>query len=163
MKKKLLLLGLLIGPYFSFCQIQDAWVYLTDKENVQSSIDNPTTILTQKAIDRKSAHGVVVDERDVPVNEGYISQLKTQTGITVMAKSKWFNAVHIRGSEVDINSLSSLGFVASIDFADKSLNTGRTAQPKSKFSVEESQYDFVYGSTQPQVEMIDADDLHLQD
>ncbi|HEX9826884.1 MAG TPA: S8 family serine peptidase [Flavobacteriaceae bacterium] len=163
MKKKLLLLGLLMCHYFSFCQIQDAWVYLTDKENVQASIDNPITILTQKAIDRKSAHGVVVDERDVPVNENYISQLKMQTGITVMAKSKWFNAVHVRGSEVDINALSSLGFVASIDFADKSLNTARTAQPKNKFSVEESQYDFVYGSTQPQVEMIDADDLHLQD
>jgi hypothetical protein len=163
MKKKLLLLGLLICHFFSFSQIQDAWIYLTDKQNVQSSIDNPITILTQKAIDRKNAHGVTIDARDVPVDESYISQLKMQTGITVMAKSKWFNAVHVRGSEIDINSLSGLSFVANIDFADKSLNTSRTQQPKDKFEIDDSQITFVYGSTQNQVEMINADELHLQD
>jgi len=163
MKKKLLLLLLLISQYLVFAQTQEAWVYLADKENVQTSIDNPLTILTQDAIDRKNAHGVVIDERDVPVNESYISQLEMQTGITVKAKSKWFNAVHVQGTEADINTLSNLGFVKSIDFADKSLNTGRTSQSKNKFSVEESQVNFMYGSTQNQVEMINVDALHLQD
>jgi len=163
MKKKLLLFLLLISQYLVFAQTQEAWVYLADKENVQTSIDNPLTILTQDAIDRKNAHGVVIDERDVPVNESYISQLEMQTGITVKAKSKWFNAVHVRGTEADINTLSNLGFVKSIDFADKSLNTGRTSQSKNKFSVEESQVNFMYGSTQNQVEMINVDALHLQD
>lgn len=163
MKKKLLLVTLLIFHYIAFAQIQDAWVYLTDKQNVQASIDNPITILTQRAIDRKNAHGVAIDARDVPVNESYISQLKMQTGITVMAKSKWFNAVHVRGTQADINALSSLGFVANIDFADKSLNTGRTSETKRKFNVEESQVNFVYGSTQNQVEMINVDALHVQD
>jgi len=160
---KLLLLSLFIFPFLSFSQIQEAWIYLTDKENVQSSIDNPISILTQRAIDRKNAHGVMIDARDVPVNESYISQLKLQTGITVMAKSKWFNAVHVMGTETDINALSSLGFVANIDFADKSLNSGRLVQSKNKFEVEESQVNFVYGNTQNQVDMINADALHLQD
>jgi len=163
MKNKLLLLGLVLCQYVAFSQIQDAWVYLTDKADVQASIDNPNTILTQRAIDRKNAHGVAIDERDVPVNESYISQLKMQTGITVMAKSKWFNAVHVRGTETDINALSGLGFVASIDFADKSLNAGRTLKQKAKFNVEDSQVTFVYGSAQNQVEMINADALHFQD
>ena len=163
MKKKLLLLALCIGHFTAFSQIQDAWVYLTDKANVQTSIANPITILTQKAIDRKSAHGVVIDERDVPVNESYISQLKQQTGITVKAKSKWFNAVHVRGTETDINALSSLAFVASIEFADKSLNTGRSAKTKDKFEIENAQVDYVYGTTNNQVVMIHVDDLHLQD
>ncbi len=163
MKQKLLLLILFIYPYFCFSQIQDAWIYLSDKENVQSSIDNPITILTQRAIDRKNAHGVVIDARDVPVNENYILTLKMQAGITVLAKSKWFNAVHVKGTETDINALTGLGFVASIDFADKSLNSGRLAQSKNKFEVEESQVNFVYGNTQNQVDMINADALHLQD
>jgi hypothetical protein len=162
MKKKLLLLGLIICSHYSFSQ-QDAWVYLADKADVQTSLNNPLTILTQRAIDRKNAHGVVIDERDVPVNEYYISVLKSQTGITVEAKSKWFNAVHVRGSEADINALSNLNFVASIDFADKSLNTNRTMQSKNKFEIEESQTNFVYGDTQIQVEMIKANELHLQD
>jgi serine protease AprX len=163
MKKKLLLLGLFIFHFLAFSQIQDAWVYLTDKENVQFSIDNPTTILTLKAIDRKNAHGVVIDERDVPVNESYISQLKQQTGITVLAKSKWFNAVHIRGTESDINALSGLAFVSNIDFADKSLNSNRVIQSKNKFEIENTQVDYVYGKTNNQIVMINVDDLHLQD
>jgi hypothetical protein len=163
MNKKLLLLLFFISTYFAFSQSEDAWVYLTDKADVQNSINNPITILTQRAIDRKSRHGVVIDERDVPVNESYISALKSQSGITVMAKSKWFNAVHVRGAEADINALTSLGFVASIDFADKSLNSARFLDSKNKFEIENTQVDFVYGTTQNQVEMINADALHSLD
>jgi hypothetical protein len=43
------------------------------------------------------------------------------------------------------------------------LNTSRTQQPKDKFEIDDSQITFVYGSTQNQVEMINADELHLQD
>ena len=77
-----------------FSQNEDAWVYLTDKANVANSIANPITILSQKAIDRKNAHNVVIDKRDVPVNEVYIAQLKLQTGIIVMAKSKRLRIRH---------------------------------------------------------------------
>lgn len=163
MNKKLLLLFFVISTYFAFSQSEDAWVYLTDKSDVQNSINNPITILTQRAIDRKNAHGVVIDERDVPVNESYISVLKLQSGITVMSKSKWFNAVHVRGTEADINALSSLGFVASIVFADKSLNSARFLDSKNKFEIENTQVDFVYGTTQNQVEMVNADALHSLD
>ena len=163
MKKNLFLLILFICQFSAFSQIQDAWVYLSDKADVQSSIDNPLSILTQKAIDRKNAHSVAIDERDVPVNESYISQLKAQTGITVMAKSKWLNAIHVRGTETDINALYNLGFVANIDFADKSLNTSRSAKAESKFEIENTLVDYVYGTTQNQVTMINVDDLHLQD
>jgi hypothetical protein len=46
-----------------------------------------------------------------------------------MAKSKWLNALHIRGSQANINALASLPFVSKVDFADKSLNqTARIAR-----------------------------------
>jgi serine protease AprX len=160
MKRKILFLYLVCFQFYAFSQ-QDAWVYLTDKVDVVNAIANPITILTQKAIDRKINHGVVIDSRDVPVNEAYITQLKNATGITVMAKSKWFNAVHIRGSQIDIDNLTVLGFVSSIDFADKSLNSTRISKPTNKFEVEETQTVFVYGDTQNQVEMINADNLHV--
>jgi hypothetical protein len=160
MKRKILFLLLVCFQFYAFSQ-QDAWVYLTDKVNVANAIANPITILTQKAIDRKTNHGVVIDSRDVPVNEVYITQLKNATGITVMAKSKWFNAVHVRGSQIDIDNLTALSFVSSIDFADKSLNTARISGLANKFEIEESQTVFVYGNTQNQVEMINADNLHV--
>lgn len=162
--KKLLLLGIVLLQYMSFAQEEHAWVYLSDKENVASSIANPISILSQEAINRKSAHNIPIDERDVPVNENYIAQLKNQTGITVMAKSKWFNAVYVIGLEADINALTALDFVASIDFADKSLNAdSRVAFQNSKFEVEETLINFTYGNAQNQVEMIGVDHLHISD
>ncbi|WP_353779386.1 S8 family serine peptidase [Winogradskyella sp. 3972H.M.0a.05] len=163
MKKKLLLLTFSLLGILGYSQ-QDAWVFLTDKENVSASIANPISILTQKAIDRKLDKGVAIDERDVPVNESYITQLKNQSGISVMAKSKWFNAVHVRGTEADINALLNLSFVDSIDFADNSLDSSsRVSQPSNKFEIEDTQVSFTYGNSQNQVEMISADELHLQD
>ena len=156
----LLLLGITINSNAQ----EDAWIYLTDKPNVSVALANPISILTQKSIDRKQKHSIVIDERDVPVNETYISELKTQTGITVLAKSKWFNAVHVRGTEGDINALSVLNYIDTIDFADKGLNAeSRSEVVEDKTAIEDETVVFTYGDTQNQVEMINADNLHVAD
>ncbi|ALJ04419.1 serine protease [Pseudalgibacter alginicilyticus] len=161
MKKGLLLISLFYIPFCVFAQ-QDAWIYFLDKENVSEAIANPITILTQKAIDRKQAHQVVIDARDVPVNETYISQIKIVPGITVMAKSKWFNAIHVRGSESDIKELINFGFVAQIDFADKSLNLSKfSSQQKKQEKLENTLTMFNYGNALNQIEMFKGDALHL--
>ena len=74
--KKLLHWVFLLIPFITLAQDEDAWVFFVDKENVSESIANPISILTQEAIDRKEMHGVAIDERDVPVNESYITQVK---------------------------------------------------------------------------------------
>ena len=155
------LLLFFVGTFVVSAQ-EDAWVYLTDKQNVALAISNPITILSQEAIDRKNAQGISVDYRDVPVNESYISQLKSQSGIQVLAKSKWFNAVHVRGSQSDINALLNLSFVDYIHFADTSLNA-RMVETEDKFLIENTWVDFNYGDTQNQVEMINVDCLHTND
>ncbi|MEP3837567.1 MAG: S8 family serine peptidase [Algibacter sp.] len=146
-------------------QLEDAWVYFSDKDNVSASLANPNTILTQKAIDRKNAHNITIDERDVPVNEAYISQVKDVDGITVLAKSKWFNAVHVRGSEAQIQGLTSLGFINTIDFADKSLNAKQMVNNKQdkQFKLESALTSFDYGDSGNQIEMFKGDVLHLED
>jgi hypothetical protein len=161
--KKLFFL-LVLASFPAFAQ-EDAWVYFTDKQNVAASIANPISILTQAAIDRKNLHGTPIDARDVPVNPSYISQVKSQPGITVFAKSKWFNCVYVRGLQSDVSALANLAFVDSIDFADHSLNSipkGNFVEPEPKFKLFDTQTDFNYGDTAIQVEMIDADYLHEQ-
>ncbi|MEM6515890.1 MAG: S8 family serine peptidase [Bacteroidota bacterium] len=142
---------------------EDAWVYFVDKQNVEASIANPLTILSQASVNRKNAKGISIDERDVPVNEAYISQIKTATGVSVMAKSKWLNAIHVRGEADDINALANaFAFINFIDFADDNLNTaGRISVENDKFSIENTTVSFNYGDTQNQVEMIGVDQLHL--
>ena len=78
----------------------------------------------------------------MPVHEPYITLIKSSTGITYKAKSKWFNAVHVRGSEVDINSLKTThSFVDEIVFADSNLNA-RMESVQDKFQVEASLTNF---------------------
>ncbi|MBP0903618.1 S8 family serine peptidase [Mariniflexile gromovii] len=161
MKKCLLLLVVLCTQFMLLAQ-EDAWVYLKDKQNVETSLANPTTILSQKAVDRKNRHHVVIDARDVPVNESYITQLKNATGITVMAKSKWFNAVHVRGTETDIKNLTStFSFVDHIEFANRSLNTSKKSQEKVPSKITNTLTNFNYGNAANQIEMIKGEQLHL--
>ncbi len=161
--KKLLLFSIFIYSTFLFSQ-EHAWVYLVDKPNSATALSNPISILSQKALDRKAAHNVVVDFRDVPVDETYITSIKSETGITVLAKSKWFNAVHVIGSQTDINALTTLvvngvTIVSTIDFADDSLNS-RNTQNQNKHQIEASFTTFNYGNAANQIEMINVDDLH---
>ena len=163
--KKILFLGVFCITLSSVAQIQDALVFFADKENVQTSIDNPLTILTQEAIDRKQLHNVAIDERDVPVTESYITQIKNTSGITVWAKSKWLNCVYVQGTEATIENLLGLPFVTDIEWMDKSLNlmpvtVGNTPD---KFEVEQQRVTYNYGSAANQIEMIRGDFLHEQD
>lgn len=163
MSKKLLILSLIFFQFLSYSQVEHAWVYLKDKENVTASLENPISILSQRAIDRKVNQGIPIDERDVPVNEDYISDLKNAAGITVLAKSKWFNAIHVIGTEEDIEDLltnSFIDFISSIHFANGSISISKTNVPVNKFKLEETFIDFNYGNTQNQVEMLNLHHLH---
>ncbi|WP_046745946.1 S8 family serine peptidase [Kordia zhangzhouensis] len=165
--KKITILVILLISQLSIAQTEHAWVYFTDKPNVANALANPSTILTQKAIDRKNNHGIVIDERDVPVNETYISQVKAQTGITVKAKSKWFNCIHVLGTQTDIDNLLNLTFVNEIIYADHSLNTANrsVAFTTVKQTAEklETLVVYNYGNSSNQATMIKVEKLHELD
>jgi hypothetical protein len=149
-----------------FGQTEEALVYFTDKEDVATALDNPLSILSQDALDRKNLHGIVVDERDVPVNEAYISILKTQPGITVHSKSKWLNAAYVSGPQSQVEALQDLAFVSGVEFMDKTLNLAPVPLVTTdKFETErESQRAFFnYGDAANQIEMIGGDFLHQQE
>ncbi len=167
MKKKCFLLLFCI-TYLGISQTEDAWVYFTDKENVANAIANPITILTQEAIDRKNLHNITIDDKDVPVNENYIDQLKSTSGITVLAKSKWFNCVFVRGTQIAINNLLSISFVDRIDYADNSLDAKKSIlQTRKKEAVITNKFEvktvFNYGSAAQQIQQLNAEYLHQQE
>lgn len=161
MKKILLLLVILVSS-LAFSQEEDAWVFFTDKPNAQFYLDNPLQMLTQRALDRRSSQNIALNVNDVPVSQEYINQIASSSGITVKAKSKWMNCVHVRGSQQDIAALSTLSFVQSIKFADSSLNlrTSATIIPVNKsMDVTEN---FNYGGSFNQIQMLNGQALHEQ-
>ncbi|MCB0474223.1 MAG: S8 family serine peptidase [Flavobacteriaceae bacterium] len=141
---------------------EDAWVYFKDKPEAGYYLENPLLMLSQKALDRRSKQGILLDEKDVPISQSYIDNVRITTGIEIKAKSKWLNALHINGSVSAIGSLIDLSFVESVQFADKSLNKSskRARDQKNKFDVK-ANYD--YGSSFNQINMLGGDYLHEKD
>jgi len=163
--KKLLLLVSFIIIQQSYGQTQDAWVFFADKENVAESLADPILIMTQEAINRKTLQGTPIDERDVPVNEDYISQIKAATGINVYAKSKWMNCVYVKGTQANIEALLDLSFVIDVEYANKDLNLFPGSPIEDKFTIENetNRITYNYGAAANQIEMLSGDYLHELD
>lgn len=144
---------------------EDAWIYFKDKPNATTDLANPLTILSQRALDRRTNQGIALDVSDVPINSNYFTQIQNSVGITIKAKSKWLNCLHIRGSQANINALKSLSFVQKVVYADKFLNSnnGKIKQ-KSKFNkinkTLETAVNYSYGNSANQVEMLNGHLLH---
>ncbi|MBU0940382.1 MAG: S8 family serine peptidase [Bacteroidetes bacterium] len=145
---------------------EDAWVYFKDKPSATTFLNAPLQMLSQRALDRRENQKIVLDLKDVPIEADYVAQINAVVGIDVKAKSKWLNAVHVRGTSTLINSLRSISFVASVDFANKSLNqTGKTTKEfKSKISskTKQTKINFSYGNAKNQIEMLNGTVLHQQ-
>ncbi|TRO65272.1 S8 family serine peptidase [Christiangramia sabulilitoris] len=160
--KKFFLLILFVSLNIN-AQQEHAWVFFTNKTNVQEALEDPYSILSPRAVERKSLRGTPIDERDVPVNENYIAQIKNQEGISVKAKSKWFNCVHVIGSLEQISNLSSLNFVSKIEFASNELENRASLQQLEKVDKLEANVEFTYGPAGNQVKMLNTDYLHQND
>ena len=160
--KKTILVFLLIFN-FGFSQ-EDAWVYFSDKPNAASYLSNPLSMLTQRSLDRRVAQGIPLDNLDVPISQTYIDQVTAAPGITVKAKSKWLNALHIRGTQANIQALISLSFVSSVKFANQALNS-RTSINNSENIVSKQMdvaVNFNYGTSANQIQMLNGHLLHQQ-
>lgn len=157
---------------FSVQAQEDAWVYFTDKPDAAYYLANPLEMLSQKSLDRRTAQGISLDDNDVPISPTYIAQIESTTGITVMAKSKWLNALHVRGNQTDIQALEGLASVDHVYYANHSWNiTGpisdsmpisesRNSQNQNKFDI---QVNYDYGGSDNQIEMLNGHLLHQQD
>ena len=162
--KKIIVYLFLVSSFVCFSQ-EDAWVYFKDKPGSQAYFDNPQTMLTQRALFRRLNQGIALDGKDIPIYQPYIDQVIAATGIMVRAKSKWFNCVHVRGSQTDITALKSLSFVDYIDFANNSIGSTKkilskkiTSKPVNKTA--ETLSTFNYGNSANQIQMLNGHLLH---
>ena len=162
--RKIYLFLFLVSSFVGFSQ-EDAWVYFKDKPGAQTYLDNPLTMLSQRALDRRSNQGIALDSKDVPIHQPYIDQVAASTGITVKAKSKWFNCLHVRGTQVDITALTSLYFVEKVEFANRSISVNKISAPKQGKTkpvnkTVEVTTNFNYGNSANQIQMLNGHLLH---
>lgn len=111
---------------------EHAWVYFKDKPDTAKFLLLPNLMLTQKAIDRRNKQNIAIVENDVPLCPDYVSQIASSTGISVKARSKWLNALHVIGSQQNIEKLNDFSFVETVEFANKSLNNTTATITKNR-------------------------------
>jgi hypothetical protein len=155
-------LFLLFAFSSAFGQTEDAWVYFTDKPNAQTFFNNPLSELTQRSLDRRNTQNIALDIKDAPLHTAYVNQITATSGITVLAKSKWLNALHIQGTQANIAALGNR-----IQYANHSLNPGgRIASKEGKTTKTnkwlDTQENFAYGNSAAQVQMLNCHILHQQ-
>ncbi len=153
---------------FQLTAQEDAWVFFKDKPSAATYLASPLTMLSQRALDRRTKQNITLDSKDVPIEATYYIQVKNATGISVLAKSKWLNALHVQGTEADIKNLTTnFSFVDKIEFANKSLNAKGKNKVKSKTVKKRSKFakvstTFNYGDAANQIEMLKGNHLHEQ-
>jgi hypothetical protein len=162
---KSILFFFLISTSFGFSQ-EDAWVYFSNKPDAAYYLSNPLEMLSQRALDRRTAQSIALDNLDVPIHQPYVTQVASNNGVTVLAQSKWLNAVHVRGSQQAIQFLDTISFVSQIYFANTALNgstSGRFQQMASVAKNLETQVTYQYGNSSNQVTMMNGHLLHQND
>lgn len=143
---------------------EHAWVYFKNKPNAQTYLDHPNSMLTQRALDRRSRQNIMVNTQDVPLEESYVLTVKNSQGITVKAQSKWLNAIHVIGNQTDITNLKNLSYVDYIQFANKGINnisnTKLLSAKVSKVNKLDLELSYNYGNAANQTTMLGIDKLH---
>ncbi len=167
--KTILLVFFFFFSLIAFSQ-EDAWVFFTDKPNASTFFSNPLSELTQRSLDRRTTQNIALDIKDAPLHQPYVNQITSAAGITVLAKSKWLNMLHVRGTQANIAALSSLSFVDHIQYANHSLNPGGKISDSSNKSnyvdkwldINNTQVNYNYGNSAAQVQMLNCHILHQQ-
>lgn len=163
MKTKLLSLLIFFSISSLFAQ-EDAWVYFKDKPSETSYYTTPLNMLTQRSLDRRARYGIALDSKDVPLESTYVSEINGSFGITILARSKWLNALHIQGEKPDIDNLLNLNFVESIEYANRSLTSSKPSKTSKivKKGIDKLKFEstVAYGTAANQIEMLGGETLH---
>lgn len=106
------------------------FIRFTDKNGTPYSVNEPGAFLSQRAIDRRNAQGIVVTEEDLPVNPDYVTAI-SDLGVTVLTRSKWFNGITIYTDDPSkITAISAFPFVLQVE---KSSGSGTPGIVQNKF------------------------------
>lgn len=132
-----LLLFLSLFFHFAIAQTTSSkyWVQFKDKNGSPFSLNDPSAYLSQKAIDRRNKQNILIDINDLPVNHLYVAELRAIGGITVLNRSKWFNAILVSVSDTNkISAIKALAYVKNV----KKIETSQLIKNISKFESENS-------------------------
>lgn len=138
------------------------WVRFTDKSGTPYSIDQPEAFLSPRAIQRREAHGIPIDDLDLPVDPSYIDQVLALGPVQLHNRSRWFNAITIRTSDpLVLQAIAELPFVTDV----RGVGAWAVQAPiMDKFDgIHLNERDLDYGDSFGQIAMMNGHLLHDMD
>jgi hypothetical protein len=134
-----------------------AWVFFEDKAVSKGDEGRIARgYLSERAIARRVSAGIAIDEKDVPVEESYISRIEGE-GAVVRRQSRWLNAASFQLPARALDRIAELDFVREIRPVTRYVRS--IPEPRERPFPDGGPDDF-YGYTKNQLEMIAVTDLH---
>ncbi len=145
----------------SQAQVRSYLVRFTDKSNSTFSVNRPQDFLTPRAIERRSRQNIRILERDLPVNQPYLTQLQ-QAGAKVIYPTRWFNGALIEADPATLSRVNLLSFVRK-DNATR-LNRAEN-EGNGKIEIEDpnptnGRVEEDYGTASTQINMLGINKMH---
>lgn len=131
-------------------------VFFKDKNGSPFTKKDSLAFLSPKALDRRTAQGISIDERDIPVNPAYLEGVRS-LGITTYFATRWMNAVLIQCPVTDIAAVQALTFVSSVELVAPGVRLSPGGRKRSNAKEKKVNATDV---TRVQREMIGLDAMH---
>lgn len=108
-----LIIILLLSSRLQAQDINRYVVFFTDKANNTYSLDEPEAFLSAKALERRAAQEISLNETDLPVSPAYVEVLR-QSGAAVYYLSRWFNAALVEASTQQLSAIEEMEMVSQV-------------------------------------------------
>ena len=137
---------------------------LTDKRGTPYTLNNPSSFLSAKSLNRRKVQGLSVDSTDLPINPKYLQMISDVGGVKVVCKSKWNNTVLVKTkSHTAVKALTNLTFV---NKAEKVFTSPDSIQPPARYIYHkelekpDGTADEEYGMSAQNIDIINGRKLH---
>jgi serine protease AprX len=114
-RSKVFLCFFLFLSFNSLAQSHYYFITFTDKAGNEFSIEHPEKFLSSKAIERRTAQGIQLQEEDLPVTSDYLDFVRA-VAVSVKGISKWFNGVLAELAETDAEELKKKQFIKTVKY-----------------------------------------------
>lgn len=113
-------------------------VQLKDKQGSLYNINQASSFLSAKALDRRIRFNIAIDSTDLPVSKMYLDAISSLNNVTVLSSSKWLNQVLIQTTDnTALTNISKLYFVNYT--APAGLSASRNIITPDKFKNEKTE------------------------
>ncbi|MEJ7645887.1 MAG: S8 family serine peptidase [Chryseolinea sp.] len=153
--QSLLLLMLLLSSEV-FCQVDRYMVLFKDKAASPFVTSKPNEFLSQRAINRRSAHRIEITDADLPVNSTYVEEI-AETGAMTFFTTKWMNGLLVQCDAAIVPVISSLDFVQSVELVAPNARLMRSGRVKANGDITEG---MISVKTDAQLRLIGLDEMH---